>query len=1127
MTTLEQVYRNYSQGGDAARLLKQTHWYSCLAEFDPRTGDALTQPLSQVFRKLSQAAPPQPIRDRLWRITEHCRLSLIKLFRGLNESPRREQAMLPLRAVRELDSSSFMALSRRSGRTIREKLAGKPYLQAVRRLQSVDLPENQLLKAFSLRLEELLELRVQLLGEEPDALLWLIRSWLRTDEAKSIRRWENLPPNNTLLSHRDYRAVYDAWGWLQHLDEAVNEDMVHLRQRQQVIQQWTDYWKQNERCIFAEQPIIFDYEHFTMVPWLKGDLLSKENLAIGRKFSVSLFIGEPICIDLLDEHPIYAYTSPDGNTSKVQMPFSFLWQEWHSPDEGADECIHMDLLHADAAYVGPEVVTVAMRDLFFPDDGSEEHLNDAAHALAQRLREVVGNETLLWLCPDQLSDFEVETVRRNLNARFRDAEPLPRSIAAVFESIDYASLHEGYAIAVMDYVCGCQSVTKIEVRHDEKLKQQLPETCGFYFERHPTILLSEKAQKPADEDRRFQWLRSVDEKGTWYPIATPKACNWASEGQLNADSRIGRCDRVIRLKDSPVCGGLRLRRLSQLAGDCTLWRDQIPELSIKAKDRGWYRRICLVSQGTTVRPIRNQPVQIPVNMGFTLPPDKKFYQLPLYIGDDTSGKELGFSAKLESPSFPLKRPLECRLNMTFTYGADDPYQLVFEPIDHSINPIVAKWRKTEEEVITDAKGPEYPLPLSWTDLMAFPRKDREETTDLLNWVISQINILLNETMNPIRIDKDRVIGQLNCSWKTQKNNVLNHFSFATVQCGDNAGKQVYINEDAFLDGCNYNNFKKGDYISFIIKTKKKEEIVRMSGVKVSFADYQGETKTYQSMEKNICSKIHVALYFPVIQIWRDGRSLSSVGVPEEFKKTMRRSIIELGTYVNNKELTDVVREEILCLLSFFHKDTSMKCISWLTALAQQKHIKNIREIGFALGDLSEAWQKTILRYLLENGSQDAICSLAYAIWREQGFVHKLLLKDCERILNTLIEIFEEVECCHSQNKVEQRSWSKRIVEPVELLLGLLRLRSSEDERLRMLLQPGQAITNKLLRLEERVEKVVEESHIKLFSRLQLNLPKRDQKDKTPDILYALRLYLSGDDGANAIQITGVQEEENE
>ena len=44
------------------------------------------------------------------------------------------------------------------------------------------------------------------------------------------------------------------------------------------------------------------------------------------------------------------------------------------------------------------------------------------------------------------------------------------------------------------------------------------------------------------------------------------------------------------------------------------------------------------------------------------------------------------------------------------------------------------------------------------------------------------------------------------------------------------------------------------------------------------------------------------------------------------------------------------------------------------------------------------------------------------------------------------------------------------------------------------------------------------SNIKLFSRVKINIQK-PSGDRTPDLLYALRLYLTGDDGANAIHIS--------
>ncbi len=40
---------------------------------------------------------------------------------------------------------------------------------------------------------------------------------------------------------------------------------------------------------------------------------------------------------------------------------------------------------------------------------------------------------------------------------------------------------------------------------------------------------------------------------------------------------------------------------------------------------------------------------------------------------------------------------------------------------------------------------------------------------------------------------------------------------------------------------------------------------------------------------------------------------------------------------------------------------------------------------------------------------------------------------------------------------------------------------------------------------------------------KINIPKPEVERRTPDLLYALRLYLTGDNGANAIHIAEVSE----
>ena len=58
-----------------------------------------------------------------------------------------------------------------------------------------------------------------------------------------------------------------------------------------------------------------------------------------------------------------------------------------------------------------------------------------------------------------------------------------------------------------------------------------------------------------------------------------------------------------------------------------------------------------------------------------------------------------------------------------------------------------------------------------------------------------------------------------------------------------------------------------------------------------------------------------------------------------------------------------------------------------------------------------------------------------------------------------------------------------------------------------------------------MEQVVQ-SNVQLLSRIKLSIQK-PTGDRTPDLLYALRLYLTGDDGANAIHISSVSDNDNE
>lgn len=1112
--TLQQLYAGFrghghGHGHEVARaLLEQLDWFYRLAELDPKTGEALPQPLSPVLAKIAAYVPPKAgcvVRDRLWRIAQHSRGSVERLFRGLNESPRREQALLPVHAVRELDANSFIKLSNRPGRNIREKLAGKPYLQVVRRTQSVDLPENRLLKAFVGRLEELLGWRRACLGEQEDDFSSALQAWLHGDEARAIGAWDNFPPNNTLLSHRDYRRVWDAWRWLQTLDDDLSNDLLGLEERRQAMRRWQDdakKWSDGGQ-LFAEMPVLFDHEKLQLRPWLSQCVVEKAAQRRDRAGAVQ-DISSPACVDLSVLRPRYAI---DAEFPQV-LRDSFFWQHWKNADAGME----VELFNADAAYLHADAMSLAVDDLFFSRDKSSEYFDRCARAFASKLKAVFKNETLIWLVPDALNDFELEVVRRNLNAHFDDAEPLPRSVAAAFARLDFSRIRfDGFPIVVTDRLGGKTCITKLVARFDEDLKKRLPETDGYYLERCP-CLVTESDESDAAGEKRYE-LVTVDASGKWHhaaPPARPHAIDWSP---LQSDESIGHSPLVINVTERPeslVAGGMRLHALQQRSAGIALWRDQIPELAIKVVIDGRLRRFPLVSRGTTIRPVRGQPVSIPVNENFELRANIHFFQFRLFQGENAD--DLGFSARLDSPAFPLQENVPCKLQLSFEYGADEPYKLFFIPLNHSFLPVRATWRKTPELVVTDAPSPEYPLPTSWAALQVW--KDAQgRVVDLLEWLGESLERLGDLVPHQQAIT-------LVSNWKEKADNQGGYW-YAFAKTDD--GQDCYCNTRNMavrFDGHPSEHFPVGLRLFAEVRSMK----TRISAFNISLDDsplLSPETRRYLLMFKERSLQNRMSL------IWGDARSLQDSDCPADFRDSMGHRMSRLLDTLPS----EIVDRKLMFLLACMHRDAPQACIQWLFGLWWPSLIRDPRAIGLALGDVSQPWQQDMLHKLVTRLGDDALRVFAYAIWREHHFVYKFSALDLKRILEHLAEMLGNIFPCPRRGDEKDRrvlrDWSRATAEPLELLLGLLRTRASPDSEIKMLLQPHQKITKVLSGLVERVADVVAQSNASLSSRVEINIEKPEGEQRTPDLLYALRLYLTGDDGANSIHIASISDSDGD
>lgn len=1106
LSSLDSIRRNVAQDSAAiSEALEQSDWFCHAVDFDPRSGQALPQSLSEFLARIDRYTPPEagsPRRDRLWRITEHCRAAVARLVRGLNEAPRREQALLPAHAVREIDVTSFIKLSNRPGRNMREKLAGNPYLQGVRRFQSVDLPENRLFKACMVRLAQQLELCNKRHKQQDDLLLTIL-SWLHSGEARDIGRWENLPPNNTLLSHRDYRRVWDAWRWLQTLEEDTTRDLSRVHARRQTRHRWITYsriWSEGGHRL-AEMPVFSDFDTFEIRPWFNS--VAMQSVPEKLKRDTRTEVHTPVCVDLATSLPRYAA----GKTAR-HLPGSFAWQQW----QGEDTEVALDLFTSDAIYRHPQVTTLFPADLFF-SQAAPEHQERAARAFTGRLHEVFRHDTLIWLVPDALNDFELDVIRRNLNARFRDAVPLPRSIAAAVQRVDYSKVNAGFPIVVIDNVDGRACVTKLVARFDPALKDKLPETRGFYWERHPSVVVSDT---PAQKSEPGCAITSIDEQNRWHPPAIAARPPALVTSALKQDPRIGGFAFSITVMESPVSGGLHFHALQQRAGEIPLWRDQIPELTIKVLKDGRPQRFQLVSRGTTVTPIRGRPVSIDVKEDFTLPADKPFYQFPLFLGD--SREDLGYSARLDSSAFPLKESVDCTLHLTFEYGADAPYQLTFMPRNGAFAQLRATWRRTRDLIVTDAPAPEYPASMAWADLRHMPKPGSTETTDLLDWITRAIAQL--DQVIYIR-PRTRTRAVIDREWRPDKNG--GYFTFATTSTTQ---ERVFIHQENILAELAYTDFSFGDTISF----ERHDQGGKCSGRRVASEHYEEVERLKQFDEttsKNLVTQIRKSVYYPVIQIWRDGRSIDDVDCPGVFAEAARANINYLISLLQENDFPASVKNEILVLMCCMHKDTPTGFIQHLSGLLENRSIRNPQAIGFALGRLDEPWQQALFSSLMRNITESVLRTFGCAIWRDQHFVEQFDASQMTMVLTSLNLALGQINPCPEKKSANDdrtiANWMRATTDLLELLLGVLRTRDAADMQLRMLLQPHQQITKALARSVERVSELVAQSTVVLSCRVQINIEK-PEGDHTPDLLFALRLYLTGDDGANAIHITRISDD---
>lgn len=1208
-------------GDEKARSLLRLHSiYINSCEFDPASGAGLPMYLDSFLAKFAHAVIHGHEADRLERIIRHCDQALKSILAQPATALIREHAMLPLYAVREVDNITIQWLSTRPGRTMRQKFCSSRHALAPRRRWTLNTAENRLLKAFLKRLLERMECRARALGGKArsDWEEWRNRAsrWLGQDEAKEVGAWENLPPNNILLSHKHYRKIWDAWNWLQELDQQTDNDFekiaatlleglfwhiaAWLREgsRCRLLQQACRFHARRLRVAFGDgenpdrelalhgryhiddswKPLSLALKNGSIELWIgdsqfmaarslpegveittAGDSYPcagasefNELLNLGTDAEKEEYASGNICaLNLCKLRPEYRL---DGAPQK-ELPFRLLAQS-------CDGFI-VDCGRAKAARLDPDEKLLSFHDIFTRGE-DDSLLAAAAQLFFQRLSGFLRCGKLIAVAPDYTDEFQQGIFNKFLRLYFPNAQAIPHSVATALSAQkknDAFFKNNDKVLLLIAAVYGENLIlTPLMGIKEETIAKMAPESHGFTWERHPATAFALPRARAAlnamlaraglpQEANPFT-IRDIEELAENFSLFPPKngdpqnALDLSEREKdamerllaiidLDGDQVSAIIERIPGAKGTPtriVPGDLKatLRGrglpgvhfpVRSLAGAAALgewqkkipgavfWKDHLPALGMRASVNGAPMFYPLV-QNLPVIPVPGKAINIPLDkLRITLAGGCREYRFPLQR--EEGGEKLRYQAILASRCFPLAEDTECRLKLSYTYGAERPYQLEFQPIDISLpEKLVAQWQGA---VMRLSPAPGFPEVDTWQDLRNHPGRHGAE--DDIQKILSLFNELRQMVLFFQGSPETRRVYYRNfnasANWKGD---------FCFLPLAD--GREVFVHKNNFFD-------------------REGIPVCPLDAVNISFNIVDNPKRPGSLVAKHIAEGRRLPPLNEFLKkfcsytrlIWNFGRSLKDADAPQELREGTSQFLEDFAWLIKNRFPK---REEVeLYLSGILRMREDAPDWAWNHLDKEWPTGRSAWETGYVLGACNLPRQKDLLERVmkcLDSERRLAIGILARAAWREAEFIHKFSKDSIADLANSLLaHLHKRLNLLEmKKSDIEAESLSRigrELKDCCELLLALMRTRASADAEIAEILDSNNQLSEKFRDEITRLERLQAELGFKMRSFVAFDLNKPATCASMPDILYAVGFFLNGEEEATDIKITIKEEDE--
>ena len=1231
----------------------------------------------------------EKMKDVLSKLTDDSYDAIRRIAENMRENIIRENVKLPVHKVREINSYGLIWLSRRSGRTIKEKISSaNSSMMAVQRRMSLDAGENRLFIAYLKELAEYFQIKFELYPREKQSEIEsqfysLLLSIIRNPDMEEIRRWENLPPNNTLLSDQNYKKIWKGWNELKQIDDLIANDDKNISHRICTIFYIEFLTKASQYIIFPQVPIVVSYEEYSVTSCsnifygidINGQVLrvkreedslyiNYDGHSIELKFvntSLLFFVNGQyektvsittatlnICVDLvLSKLVCKAQKNPysrrsitlekyksvvmdlfslrpsyKGDEKEIQALSGRLLRQVHVYTNGEENhCFDIACDQANAILVNETIKTYNVP--LAVENASATQMSKLMHLLER----YVSAQKFTFLFPDIYTEFQLSLVYKSARLAFHEVRSFPRSIGISFlylkTELSTKKFHKNEFLLVSDLVDDVISFTLIQGVKDDVVAHDIPEYSGIILERHPSSSYSVKNQikKQMEELLTYDYLdqdltykilgidgfSSEQNKfallyGRENALAlTNNLCKSISSIRLNINDIVedflinhkgiigNKKIHIISLarqlsyngnldftyfERQKVLEGFSVYESLQRKTKSILWRDHLPELSIKLL----CGKFTLVDK-ETITPEFNVVKKIIINNTFTLPKNMSIYRFNLVQND--ANRNVRYAAVVKNTAFPINHDVECKLEMTYQYGSDEPYKLLFLPKGNNDGFVEAKviWEKVTEYPCDGMIYPDTPQDSTWIAMRTFPT--RQGTEDIIKVLENRFEAFskgictfsLSKYKGPISGDIGKRRFTIQSIIEGKKAKIV--FDESAVDDKKSGKKISFDTADAISFDLN-ETLNKKQYqrhtIDLSLYFGPKQSIWRYSNLgyacyltlniegkmlKIAFYENQFDyPEDFTPGIKKISFEIipYKGDMFKAVKIHDETTGKPYEEIKTYFASNLRKGVkpgqylyngwmyfIMLSTFVGKKTLHD--KDCPLSLQNAFATAKEPWIKTFLNCDDNFIKMRLFNLMSLIADDFGDKYYKIANKYISNylKGIDKLPDYIGYAIGDCTNMNQK-------QLLDSIFQLKDEKVVCILSKTIwgnENYIWNvsiekslyyfeaaikylkelcdnnyrkpKDITMCLEYILGVYRLRKYNNHDLNLKL----SLNNWLVQvLYETVERIVDKK-IEIKSFLKLEISNKGVYEQIPDLLYAILLYLTGERGAGDIRISGL------